>query len=61
MNDFMYNKVMQLIEEKLQLELKIIRLEADLRNLQSDQDLKVISLEKQLTELEYDNFKLKNK
>lgn len=57
----MYNKVMQLIEEKLQLELKIIRLEADLRNLQSDQDLKVISLEKQLTELEYDNFKLKNK
>lgn len=61
MEDFMYNKVMQLIEEKLQLELKIIRLEADLRNLQSDQDLKVISLEKQLTELEYDNFKLKNK
>jgi hypothetical protein len=30
MNDFMYNKVMQLIEEKLQLELEIIRLKRDL-------------------------------
>ncbi len=30
MNDFMYNKVMQLIEEKLQLELEIIRLKREL-------------------------------
>ena len=30
MNDFMYNKVMQLIEEKLQLELEIIRLKRQL-------------------------------
>jgi hypothetical protein len=30
MEDFMYNKVMQLIEEKLQLELEIIRLKKEL-------------------------------
>jgi hypothetical protein len=30
MNDFMYNKVMQLIEEKLQLELEIIKLKREL-------------------------------
>ena len=30
MEDFMYNKVMQLIEEKLQLELEIIRLKREL-------------------------------
>lgn len=33
MNDFMYNKVMQLIEEKLQLELEIIRLKRQLEAL----------------------------
>lgn len=30
MNDFMYNKVMRLIEDKLQLELEIIRLKREL-------------------------------
>ncbi len=37
MNDFMYNKVMQLIEEKLQLELEIIRLKRELEIIKIEQ------------------------
>lgn len=61
MNDFMYNKALQLIEDKLQLELQIIRLKGEINSLKEKHDLKVNSLELKIAELDYDNFKLKNK
>ena len=61
MNDFMYNKALQLIEDKLQLELQIIKLKGEINSLKEKYDLKVNSLELKIAELDYDNFKLKNK
>lgn len=49
MNDFMYNKVMQLIEDKLQLELKIIRLESQINTQKLDYETKINNLELELT------------
>jgi hypothetical protein len=60
MNDFMYNKALQLIEDKLQLELQIIKLKGEINSLKEKYDLKVNSLELKIAELDYDNFKLKN-
>lgn len=45
MNDFMYSKVMQLIEEKLQLELKIIKLESQINTQKLDYETKINNLE----------------
>lgn len=48
MNDFMYNKVMQLIEDKLQLELEIIRLKSEIVNQKLDYETKINNLEQLL-------------
>ena len=45
----MYNKVMQLIEDKLQLELKIIRLESQINTQKLDYETKINNLELELT------------
>jgi hypothetical protein len=59
MNDFMYNKVMRLIEDKLQLELEIIRLKREISDLKSEHKLEISSLNSEVAELKYDNFKNK--
>lgn len=61
MNDFMYNKVMQLIEDKLQLELEIIRLKRQASDLESNYELKISTLNLEIAKLSYDNFKTKRK
>jgi hypothetical protein len=61
MNDFMYNKVMQLIEEKLQLELEIIRLKRQASDLESNYELKISTLNLEIAKLSYDNIKTKRK
>lgn len=54
MNDFMYNKVMQLIEDKLQLELEIIRLKSEIVNQKLDYETKINNLELDAVKYKYE-------
>lgn len=48
MNDFMYEAVMQKIEEKLQLELQLIRLRSEMINQRLEYESKINNLELEL-------------
>lgn len=54
MNDFMYNKIMQLIEDKLQLELEIIRLKSEIVNQKLDYETKINNLELDAVKYKYE-------